>query len=596
MEGSKALKQRALRNLKRHYLLFVVLIAISVLLGTTSLGALDIFKFGSEPEFSTTTRDVLNSIINGDVGAALEGAAGNRSEMEGRSVKLGDLEIGHQDGVFSRAVNAFASGSIFATIASIVLNLTGSPTFVRFLFAFAAFFVVAVKILFLSQPYRIIYTRMILEGRIYDRVDTSTLIFLIRAKKWMKVSLAYFRRNLYNFLWGITVVGGVIKHYSYSMTGYILAENPGASGKEAIALSRRMMKGHKWERFLLDLSFIGWDILSIFTLGLLQFFYIVPLKEAAGAEFFVSLRELSIKEGIPGTELFIDKYVYEKASVEDINLAYSDIIKTMNSPEIKLKQPSKLRAFFQNAFSVVLWYDLDEQRYRNVMTRKADIASYKYCVSGMEYPARLCPIRPARNRISFESTHFMRHYSVTSLILIFFSFCFVGWLWEVAIHIVEDGVFVNRGVLHGPWLPIYGVGALMILTILARFRKTPWLEFLSAMVLCGGVEYFGSWLLEVIMDGQKWWDYTGYFLNLNGRICAEGLLVFGLAGIAAVYFAAPLLDNRFARISERTKIIICIILGVLFVTDMIISQFYPNTGEGITDYGVVAMINRVINI
>lgn len=595
MEGSKVLKKRATGNLKRHYLLFVVLIAISVLLGTTSLGMLDIFRFGSEPELSTTTRDVLNNIINGDIGAALDSAAGNRSEMEERSVKIGDLEIGHQDGIFSQAVNSYASGSIFATVASICLNMTGSETFVSFLFAFAAFFIVAVKVIFISQPYRIIYTRMILEGRIYSRVDTSTLIFLIRAKKWMKVSLAYLRRNIRMFLWGCTIVGGVIKHYSYAMTEYILAENPQASGKEAIALSRRMMHGHKWELFCLDLSFLGWDILSVFTFGLLQFFYVAPIKEAARAEFFVSLRELSLKEMIPGTELFIDKYIYEKADVEDINLAYSDIIRTIDSPKISLKQPSRIRAFFQDTFGVVLWYDLDEQRYRDVMTRKADLDSYKYCVAGEEYPARLCPVRPERHRISFEHTHFMRHYSVTSLILIFFSFCFAGWLWEVAIHIVEDGAFVNRGVLHGPWLPIYGVGALMILTILARFRKTPWLEFVLTIILCGSVEYFGSWALEVIMDGQKWWDYTGYFLNLNGRICAEGLLVFGLAGIAGVYFAAPMIDNGFALISERNKRTLCIILGVLFIADVIISRFYPNTGAGITDYGMAGVAAVIAN-
>jgi len=96
------------------------------------------------------------------------------------------------------------------------------------------------------------------------------------------------------------------------------------------------------------------------------------------------------------------------------------------------------------------------------------------------------------------------------------------------------------------------------------------------------------WGLEKMHDGQKWWDYTGYFLNINGRICAEGLLVFGIAGVAAVYFVAPLLDNSFTHIKEKNVLPICTVLVIIFVIDMIYSHFYPNTGAGITDYGTSA--------
>ena len=60
---------------------------------------------------------------------------------------------------------------------------------------------------------------------------------------------------------------------------------------------------------------------------------------------------------------------------------------------------------------------------------------------------------------------------------------------------------------------------------------------MAIVVLCGVVEYFTSYYLEVT-QGKKWWDYSGYFLNLNGRICAEGLLVFGVGGMAIVYALA----------------------------------------------------------
>lgn len=83
-------------------------------------------------------------------------------------------------------------------------------------------------------------------------------------------------------------------------------------------------------------------------------------------------------------------------------------------------------------------------------------------------------------------------------------------MWEVLLHIYYDGQIINRGFTHGPWLPIYGVGGVIIITLLKRFRDRPVLEFLVAFVLCGFIEYFTAWLLETV-NGEKWWDYSGYF-------------------------------------------------------------------------------------
>ena len=148
--------------------------------------------------------------------------------------------------------------------------------------------------------------------------------------------------------------------------------------------------------------------------------------------------------------------------------------------------------------------------------------------------------------------------------MLFFIFAFVGWFWEVLLHIIADGEFVKRGVLHGPWLPIYGYGGILILTVLKQFRSKPLVQFITIMILCGTIEYWASVYLEAIYDGQKWWDYTGYFLNLHGRICAEGLLVFGLGGIAVVYIVAPLLDNIICKINKKTLVTVCCILVFLF--------------------------------
>lgn len=174
-----------------------------------------------------------------------------------------------------------------------------------------------------------------------------------------------------------------------------------------------------------------------------------------------------------------------------------------------------------------------------------------------------------------------KRYSFCSMAMLFFSMSFLGWLWEVCLHLITNGCFVNRGFFHGPWLPIYGFGSLLILTALNKLRKKPWLEFLSIIILCGCIEYFISWALEQIYDGMKWWDYSDYFLNLNGRICAEGLLAFGAGGMLIVYLGAPFLDEMFGHIPKKVQISVCLVLTLFFCIDLIYSCQDPNIGNGI---------------
>jgi Predicted integral membrane protein len=97
-------------------------------------------------------------------------------------------------------------------------------------------------------------------------------------------------RDIYKLLWSLLfIIPGIIKHYSYRMVPYILADHPEMSGNEAITLSRQMMDGQKWRAFVLDLSFIGWDILSALTLGLLGLFYVNPYKFCTNAELYHEL-------------------------------------------------------------------------------------------------------------------------------------------------------------------------------------------------------------------------------------------------------------------------------------------------------------------
>jgi len=197
------------------------------------------------------------------------------------------------------------------------------------------------------------------------------------------------------------------------------------------------------------------------------------------------------------------------------------------------------------------------------------------------YPDTHCPTPYLKHR-EWLITDYDRDYSMNTGILLFFFLAIAGWVWEVFFYLVNDGSFINRGTLAGPWLPIYGVGGWLVIYGLKSLRKNPAVMFAGSFLVCGMVEYFTSWLLELILH-KRWWDYTGYFLNLNGRVCLEGLMLFGIAGVTMTYLAAPILDNLFAKISMHRRRVICAVLIAVFVIDCVWSVGHPNMGNGITE-------------
>lgn len=99
-----------------------------------------------------------------------------------------------------------------------------------------------------------------------------------------------FFRSLYIILWSFLLwIPGIIKSYEYRMIPYILSKNPNLTKEEAFELSKNMMNGNKWKAFVLDLSFIGWDLLSVATLGLVDIFYVAPYRNLTNAALFECL-------------------------------------------------------------------------------------------------------------------------------------------------------------------------------------------------------------------------------------------------------------------------------------------------------------------
>ena len=131
-----------------------------------------------------------------------------------------------------------------------------------------------------------------------EQVNTKTLFSMFRSGGYSNIVVTMFLMNLYITLWSLLFFfPGIIKSYEYRMVPYILAENPSMDRREAFAISKRMMQGKKWATFVFDLSFLGWDILSSFTFGLLAFFFVIPYKYAADAEVYTANRAIAFEEG-----------------------------------------------------------------------------------------------------------------------------------------------------------------------------------------------------------------------------------------------------------------------------------------------------------
>ena len=364
---------------------------------------------------------------------------------------------------------------------------------------------------FVSTIINVGKNRYFLEHYSYQDTSVNKLLFVYYTKSIFNVGEVMLTKMIRSFLWYFTIIGGFIKHYEYSMIPYLLAENPTIKVKEAFMMSKTMTNNHKWEMFMLDISFIPWYILGPLTLGMSNIFYFRPYKEMVKASLYLEYRRELIKDY---PDIFKDKYI--------------------DCPNTKLAYPDNL-------------YFIKEIR----------------SVKGFKYDYNC-------------------DYDIWDLILIFFNIANIGWLWEIMLCLIYEERLVNKGTMFGPWLPIYGFGAVFILVLLKKYRKNPYQLFLMAFLLCGILEYTTAWYLETF-KGLKWWDYTGFFLNIHGRVCLEGLMLFGFGGCILTYMVCPLLKNLYKKININVKKTVCIVLVCLYLVDLGYSHFHPNTGVGITN-------------
>ena len=153
---------------------------------------------------------------------------------------------------------------------------------------------------------------------------------------------------------------------------------------------------------------------------------------------------------------------------------------------------------------------------------------------------------------------------------IFIIYSILGWFMEVIIVSTKKRKLTNRGFLIGPWCPIYGFGALFITVLLKKYYEDPLVLFIMSFLLGSILEYVTSYIMEKIFHA-RWWDYSDHKFNVNGRISLITSLGFGFLGLILVYVFNPFFLKIVMNIPSIVFNIIMIIIGLIFITDIVTS-------------------------
>ena len=592
----RMLKRDARVSLKRHYLFFVVACLLAVFMDAEFITSdylinmrstfFDMFSNTSiqmnvDPETGEKIREGVKALDN-DAGVFRTNVEKKLEDLNSKITSPEGSEVfGRSKGVLNQIIDFVAGDTFFSHMYSTISGIIGDPRAANIAIIAVLVSVSFVYWLFVRNLFVAVIRRIFLEGRIYKKVPVSRYLFFIRMKRWARSAVTMGLLWIIEFASSLTLVLYPIVRFGFFLVPYIIAENPDIKTIDALKLSWRMMRGNKWTLFKTIISILGWNLLNIFTLGVFGILYTNPYRLCIYSEFYARVREAAKANEIEGVEQLNDICLFAKADNNSLMDAYSDVMDELSAGKYSLDGLKGRNKFIADHFGVVLWNTKDEMEYEANEERRVKLLAYKNEAEGESYPSRLSPIPEQRKLKSLAHIHYMCHYSLARLAALFLIFPMYGWVWELFFYYVQQGKIINRGVLHGPWLPIYGVGGLIVLIFLFVLRRRPVLHLIATVILCGVVEYFGGWALETIFD-KKWWDYSGYFFNIDGRVCAEGLFVFGAAGMAFIYVLAPLLDNMIRKAQQKILIPIEAVLLVFFIIDVIYSAFVPNTGDGIT--------------
>ncbi|MBR7008792.1 MAG: DUF975 family protein [Ruminococcus sp.] len=196
----------------------------------------------------------------------------------------------------------------FTLVASVASAFSQKKSLADTADIFTAFLVSLLRAVFVTNLMIVCECRFFMESRTYRRTKVGRMGFLFRERTLHPIK-TMFIKDLYLTLWTLTIGGFFVKQYSYAMVPCILAENPNMQTRKVIKLSRDMMNGYKWELFKIDVTMLGWTLLSMLTLGVVGIFYSNPYRAAIHSEVYIALRRRAIEQGMEFADELNDKFI-----------------------------------------------------------------------------------------------------------------------------------------------------------------------------------------------------------------------------------------------------------------------------------------------
>ena len=161
--------------------------------------------------------------------------------------------------------------------------------------------------------------------------------------------------------------------------------------------------------------------------------------------------------------------------------------------------------------------------------------------------------------------------NLVKLAILFYMCSIIGYIYEMILCLIYNGKFLSHGILYGPWLPIYGTGALLI-SLLNKYRKHPVLIFILSFFITGILEYICGFLLLKFLN-LRLWDYHNWFLNINGFVSLFSSIGFAIGGLIIIYGLLPLIKMIIKKINNKYLNVIISILNSLFTIDILATIF-----------------------
>lgn len=164
-------------------------------------------------------------------------------------------------------------------------------------------------------------------------------------------------------------------------------------------------------------------------------------------------------------------------------------------------------------------------------------------------------------------------YPIWRLMAYFVIYSIGGYLTETVFAILTKGVVESRqSMLYGPFCCIYGIGAIFLICMPKNIKKNKWLLFIAGIIWGSLIEYVISWIGDYFFH-MKWWDYSDFAFNINGRICLLFSIFWGILAICLNRVVNPKVDKLINKIPEKPLRIILFILFLVMLIDEAITSF-----------------------